>query len=44
VIRTNGVPIVSQRAGRAPGRPKKARVPSGDRTPYPAAEGQERQK
>jgi len=28
-------------AGRAPGRPKKARLPSGEWTPSPATEGQE---
>jgi len=28
-------------AGRAPDRPKKAHLPSGEWTPYPAAEGQE---
>ena len=28
-------------AGRATGRPKKARLPSGEWSPYPAAEGQE---
>ena len=28
-------------AGRAPGRPKKARLPSGEWTPTPAAQGQE---
>jgi hypothetical protein len=27
-------------AGRAPGRPKPARVPSGDRPMYPSEEGQ----
>jgi hypothetical protein len=27
-------------AGRAPGRPKPARIPSGDRTAYPTGEGQ----
>ena len=33
--------IVLISAGRAPGRPKKARLPSGEWTPYPAAEGRE---
>jgi hypothetical protein len=26
-------------AGRAPGRPKQARIPSGDRSTYPSGEG-----
>ena len=30
---------VSASAGRAPGRPKPARVPSGDRPTYPSDEG-----
>jgi len=33
--------VVSNKAGRTPGRPKKARLPSGEWSPYPATEGQE---
>ncbi len=31
--------IIEQAAGRAPGRPKPARVPSGDRSAYSTTEG-----
>jgi hypothetical protein len=34
-------PVFINFAGRATGRPQKARLPSGEWTPYPAAEGQE---
>jgi len=33
------IAIAIARAGRAPGRPKPARIPSGDRPTYPADEG-----
>jgi len=32
--------MVEDAAGRAPGRPKPARIPSGDRQKYPFDEGQ----
>ena len=32
--------MVEDAAGRAPGRPKPARIPSGDRRTYPFDEGQ----
>ncbi|MFL6624935.1 MAG: hypothetical protein ACJ8G1_00525 [Vitreoscilla sp.] len=39
--RIDAMSVVSNMTGRTPGRPKKARLPSGEWTPHAAAEGQE---